>query len=113
MFHFDWDASEDTSKDLNPLYATRHDPKLLFGKGSFGGVEHEVKVKDKVDPRENIEEGKMVQERQNENHYLNVPKEQMTERDWRIFREDNDIQTRGSRIPQPLRNWDENEDIPP
>jgi ATP-dependent RNA helicase DDX23/PRP28 len=33
VFHFGWDASEDTSKDINPLYATRHDPKLLFGKG--------------------------------------------------------------------------------
>lgn len=21
VFHFDWDASEDTSKDFNPLYA--------------------------------------------------------------------------------------------
>lgn len=36
---FDWDASEDTSKDINPLYAQRHDAKLLFGKGYVGGVD--------------------------------------------------------------------------
>ena len=35
------------------------------------------------------------------------PKEQMTERDWRIFRENNDIMARGGRIPYPIRNWDE------
>lgn len=52
-------------------------------------------------------------EKKNENMYLNVPKEQMNERDWRIFREDNDIITRGSRIPQPLRNWEELDEIHP
>ena len=41
VFVFDWNAEEDTSKDINPLYARRHDPKLLFGKGYMGGVDHE------------------------------------------------------------------------
>ena len=35
----------------------------------------------------------------------------MSERDWRIFRENNDITTKGGRIPHPIRNWDEIEGI--
>jgi len=33
----------------------------------------------------------------------------MTERDWRIFREDNDISIKSGRVPKPFRRWD---DIP-
>jgi ATP-dependent RNA helicase DDX23/PRP28 len=36
----------------------------------------------------------------------------MTERDWRIFREDNDIIVKGGRVPQPLRRWDEGAILP-
>jgi ATP-dependent RNA helicase DDX23/PRP28 len=39
VFNFDWDTKEDTSVDINPLYAKRYDPKLLFGKGHLGGVD--------------------------------------------------------------------------
>ena len=31
----------------------------------------------------------------------------MTERDWRIFREDNDIIIKGGRVPYPIRYWNE------
>ena len=33
--------------------------------------------------------------------------EEMTERDWRIFREDFDIRTKGGRVARPLRTWKE------
>lgn len=36
----------------------------------------------------------------------------MTERDWRIFREDYNISIKGGRIPNPIRNWVE-AGIPP
>ena len=39
--------------------------------------------------------------------------EEMTERDWRIFREDNDINTKGGRVPHPIRSWDEVEGLAP
>ena len=39
VFLFDWDAKEDTSQDINPLYAKKHEPELLFGKGSLVGEE--------------------------------------------------------------------------
>jgi len=31
----------------------------------------------------------------------------MTDRDWRIFREDNDIIIKGGRVPNPIRYWNE------
>lgn len=39
VFQFDWEASEDTSNDLNPLYAKRMDVNLLFGRGYRAGVD--------------------------------------------------------------------------
>jgi len=36
---------------------------------------------------------------------------EMTERDWRIFREDHDIIIKGGRVPYPIRSWSEN-DLP-
>ena len=36
-FNFDWDAGEDTSKDLNPLYNQTHEAALLFGRGMRAG----------------------------------------------------------------------------
>jgi ATP-dependent RNA helicase DDX23/PRP28 len=45
VFLFDWDASEDTSQDINPLYANKHDPKILFGKGYIGGLDQSEQKK--------------------------------------------------------------------
>lgn len=38
--------------------------------------------------------------------------EEMAERDWRIFREDFNITTKGGNVPKPLREWDESDLIP-
>ena len=38
-------------------------------------------------------------------HWTEKPLGQMTERDWRIFREDYNISTKGGRIPSPMRSW--------
>ena len=48
MFTEDWDVKDDTSFDINPLYAKRHDPKLLFGKGFVAGVDHDAQRKQNV-----------------------------------------------------------------
>jgi ATP-dependent RNA helicase DDX23/PRP28 len=40
-------------------------------------------------------------------HWSEKKIEEMTERDWRIFREDFNISYKGSRIPRPMRNWEE------
>ena len=36
----------------------------------------------------------------------------MTERDWRIFREDNEIIIKGGRVPHPIRSWTEGNILP-
>lgn len=40
-------------------------------------------------------------------HWTEKALDQMTERDWRIFREDFNISTKGGNIPNPLRSWAE------
>ncbi len=39
IFNFDWDKAEDTSYDINPLYAKRLEPNLLFGRGLVAGCD--------------------------------------------------------------------------
>lgn len=39
------------------------------------------------------------------------PLEKMSERDWRIFREDCDILVKGGRVPNPIRNWNEIDEL--
>ena len=42
-----------------------------------------------------------------ERHWSDKSLDEMAERDWRIFKEDYNITTRGGNIPHPLRSWDE------
>ncbi|KAJ2987804.1 DEAD (Asp-Glu-Ala-Asp) box polypeptide 23, partial [Globomyces sp. JEL0801] len=37
-FVFDWDAQEDTSQDINPLYQEKHSAQL-FGRGHIAGID--------------------------------------------------------------------------
>ena len=50
---------------------------------------------------------KESQQRFDDRHWSDKPLDQMTDRDWRIFREDFNISTKGGRIPNPMRNWEE------
>lgn len=42
-----------------------------------------------------------------ERHWTDKDLSQMNERDWRIFREDYNITTKGGRVPHPIRYWSE------
>ena len=44
--------------------------------------------------------------------YLTKAPEEMSDRDWRIFREDNEIYIKGGQCPNPVRSWQEVEGIP-
>ena len=44
--------------------------------------------------------------------YLSKAREEMSERDWRIFREDHEIYIKGGQCPNPVRSWEEVEGIP-
>ena len=90
-----WDEADDTTRDVIPLiHRTAAQPKLLFGKGSIGGVEHFGSAMDTS--ARNFHQVKSY-----------VAKEQtaLTERDWRLFREDNLISVKGGKCPPPIRNW--------
>ena len=40
-FVFDWDATDDTSVDYNPIYKDRHEIQL-FGRGHIAGIDLKV-----------------------------------------------------------------------
>ncbi|CAM9892374.1 unnamed protein product, partial [Phaeothamnion confervicola] len=46
IFQFDWDAGEDTSNDLNPLYKERARMNALFGRGYIAGIDMREQRKD-------------------------------------------------------------------
>ena len=51
------------------------------------------------------EANREAKQRWDDRHWSDKAVDEMTERDWRIFREDYNIQTKGGRIPNPMRNW--------
>ncbi|KAI0983348.1 hypothetical protein GJ496_003453 [Pomphorhynchus laevis] len=124
-FVFDWDAGEDTSTDYNPLYKQRHEIQF-YGRGHFAGTDIKQQRKeqskfygDLLELRrtkaEKDQEGVRLRKIANkeakikwdERHWTDKSLEQMCERDWRIFREDFSITTKGGNIPSPIRSWDE------
>ncbi|KAJ8654783.1 hypothetical protein O0I10_009504 [Lichtheimia ornata] len=126
-FVFDWDAGEDTSYDFNPLYANRHSAQM-FGRGHIAGVDIKEQKKHRSEfynrllkDRQTAEEQEramelMEMDRKKEakmmwddRHWTEKPLQQMTERDWRIFKEDFNITTKGGNIPRPIRSWDESQ----
>lgn len=125
-FVFDWDASEDTSTDVNPLYASRSQVRPMFGRGLIGGIDprdqlhqkqsHLQTLKEREDNHAAVDfESKTVAKRlsrlQREElpatHWSSKSLSEMTDRDWRIFREDYNISTKGGAVPHPIRSWKE------
>lgn len=53
------------------------------------------------------EANREAKQRWDDRHWTSKERDEMTERDWRIFKEDYNIVTKGGKIPAPLRNWDE------
>jgi len=124
-FVFEWDASEDTSHDINPLYAHKHDA-LLFGRGMIAGIDVKEQKRqrskfydDLLERRRNIEEkdraGQLLEKQKkkerkaawDDRHWTEKSLNEMKERDWRIFKEDFNITTKGGNIPNPIRSWKE------
>ncbi|KND04410.1 uncharacterized protein SPPG_00140 [Spizellomyces punctatus DAOM BR117] len=124
-FVFDWDTGEDTSQDINPLYANRHEPQF-FGRGHIAGIDlkeqkkaraafydhmlHERRTTEEVDRAIALAEIDRAKERKtawDDRHWSEKPLTEMKERDWRIFKEDFNISTKGGNIPNPMRSWSE------
>jgi ATP-dependent RNA helicase DDX23/PRP28 len=124
-FNFEWNAEEDTSIDHNPIYATRVEANF-FGRGHLGGLDTDEKVAEYAKAIEQLggdagskrAQDLLDMERQRkaggrrgglELHWTKKRLEDMRERDWRIFKEDFNISTKGGGIPNPMRKWSESE----
>ncbi|KAG7665426.1 PRP28 [[Candida] subhashii] len=79
-FQFGWDETEDTTSIHTPLISLDDD---------------DGESEDEID------------DLPLELHWSRKPLEQMNRRDWRIFKEDFNITTKGQDIPNPLRTWKE------
>ncbi|RID66944.1 hypothetical protein BRARA_D02052 [Brassica rapa] len=132
-FSFDWENTEDTSRDMNALYQNPHEAQLLFGRGFRAGMDrreqkkqaakHERETRDEIRKKDGViekpEEAAAQKVREEaadaydsfdmrvDRHWSDKRLEEMSERDWRIFREDFNISYKGSKIPRPMRSWEE------
>ncbi|KAJ1655159.1 mRNA splicing protein prp28 [Dispira simplex] len=122
---FDWDASEDTSQDYNELYQHRVQHSL-FGRGHIGGIDPKQQSKergefyrslaeqrrtnqdkDRAEGLEQAEKQREARARWDDRHWSAKSLDEMRDRDWRIFKEDFSIATKGGSIPHPIRYWKE------
>ncbi|KAJ5526195.1 Helicase C-terminal [Penicillium frequentans] len=130
-FNFEWNVEEDTSNDYNPLYQHRQEANF-FGRGRLAGFADDVadsvtrKYAQAIQSRDH-EAGEMrakeileMERRRREEstrhqldrHWSEKELSHMRERDWRIFKEDFNIATRGGSVPNPMRSWNESQ-LPP
>jgi len=125
-FNFEWNAEDDTTQNLDPLYQNRSEANL-FGRGRLGGFAADMdmarakeyaKELEKLDPENGKQRAQLflqMKERSLEHagkhgidkHWSEKELWQMRERDWRIFKEDFNISAKGGAIPNPMRRWDE------
>lgn len=125
-FNFEWNADEDTTPDYNPIYNTRAEINF-FGRGRLAGFDDQaaevaarkyaaaLRDRDREAGDLRAQEILEMERRRKEEggrtaidkHWSEKKLEQMRERDWRIFKEDFNISTKGGGIPNPLRTWKE------
>ena len=93
---FVWDAQDDTTKgDRNPLFKERVEPAVLAVRPEQGFEARRRKSRRTDAPR------------LTSLHWSEKQRSEMTVRDWRIFREDHRMSTRGGRVPHPSRTFEE------
>ncbi|MCJ1308881.1 mRNA splicing protein prp28 [Agyrium rufum] len=125
-FNFEWNTEEDTSPDYNPLYQARAEANF-YGRGRLGGFADDLaddvtkkyaralEERDKEAGSERAREMLEMERRRREEgsrnsldkHWSEKKLDHMRERDWRIFKEDYNISTKGGAIPNPMRSWEE------
>jgi ATP-dependent RNA helicase DDX23/PRP28 len=93
IFRFEWDNTDDTLDDQDPLYS-----------GS-GGMRSSMNTSKK---RRNLTNNNANNNNSNSSKSMyQKPLEEMTTRDWRIYRENYEIVVKGGRAPPPLRSFQE------
>ena len=127
-FNFEWNIEEDTSGDYNPLYQHRHEANF-YGRGRLAGFGQDVaddvarKYAQALETHDHQSGGLRAKEilemerrrredssrNQLDKHWSEKRLDHMRERDWRIFKEDFNISTKGGAVPNPMRSWDESQ----
>ncbi|KAJ8956799.1 hypothetical protein NQ318_014213 [Aromia moschata] len=98
----------------------------FFGRGNLAGIDIKAQKKDqskfygellekrrtdaeKAQEKVRLKKVRRREEKQlwDDRHWSEKQISEMTERDWRIFREDYNITIKGGKIPEPIRNWKE------
>uniref|UniRef100_A0A8P4PXM9 Probable ATP-dependent RNA helicase DDX23 n=1 Tax=Dicentrarchus labrax TaxID=13489 RepID=A0A8P4PXM9_DICLA len=106
-------------------YKEKHHVQL-YGRGFIAGIDLKQQKReqsrfygDLMEKRRTLEEKeqeetrlkkmrkKEAKQRWDDRHWSQKKLDEMTDRDWRIFREDYSITTKGGKIPNPIRNWKE------
>lgn len=129
-FNFDWDVEDDTSRNNDPLYSQQSANRSFSLAGVGGEFDDEaerrarrrariIEQRDRDSGRERAK-GIMddfyrarskARERAERTglgrHWSDKRLDEMRERDWRIFKEDFGISTKGGSMPNPMRSWDE------
>lgn len=109
LHHQDDDDDEEEYK--MPSLKQRKVPNAKKGGPKFKfGWDEELEETDIIEPL--LDEAPTTVQpliQQNEKHWSEKTIEEMTLRDWRIFKEDYSITSRGGNIANPLRRWNESE----
>ncbi len=98
-FVFDWDEQEDTFSSESPsaVGASRQGAVVQFGRGHIAGMDdYEPGRRGSGNVADILERGKTAKAVFDERHWTEKPLSEMKDRDWRIFREDFSISTKGS-----------------
>ncbi|KAK1636849.1 pre-mRNA-splicing ATP-dependent RNA helicase PRP28 [Colletotrichum phormii] len=130
-FKFEWDAEEDTTLENDPMYESNSTTLKSYTFGSLSGeyteeaeeiarrrarmIEERDREFGKQRAKEFMEDFYKAREKAKERadrsglgkHWSKKTLEDMRERDWRIFKEDFGIATKGGLIPNPMRSWKE------
>jgi len=119
-FNFDWDPEDDTSRPFDPVYAEQTEP--LYRLGGYELTDELIQRKAEAIRRGDPETGeqrarqfleqqarakKQLERKNLGKHWSEKTLEEMKERDWRIFKENFGIATKGGAIPDPMRSWKE------
>lgn len=121
-FNFGWDDEEDTSHSLYSERVDVYRGPMVFDGLNDADVEKEYRRRarqiEERDPEHGKERAKQMleqMEREKENSKSKRVRNNwefkeladMRERDWRIFKEEFGIASKGGHIPDPMRNWGE------
>lgn len=125
-FVFDWDAQDDTFDSDSPSTTggARQGAQMMFGRGHMAGIDDGGGAGAPSGPRgssgrggngangeggvqlaDAMERRKASKTGLDDRHWTEKPLEEMKERDWRIFREDFSIATRGWFPSLPFFCW--------